>query len=140
MAKITATELQRILLVEDETDIQIVARLALEALGGFEVEVCASGDQAVAMGLRFRPQLILLDFMMPGMDGRKTFQALGEVPDLAGIPVVFMTARAQLDEVEEYRALGAVDVIIKPFDPMTLADQIRQTWLGLSAAVAQRNS
>lgn len=124
----TTAKLNRVLLVEDEIDIQTVARLALEDIGGFEVEVCASGAQALEIGPGFGPQLILLDFMMPGMDGRSTMQAFGGQPRLAGVPVVFLTARAQLDEVAEYRELGAIDVIVKPFDAMQLPDEIKRIW------------
>ncbi|MEM6793787.1 MAG: response regulator [Acidobacteriota bacterium] len=124
-----SSKLKRILLVEDEVDIQMVARLALEDVGGFEVSVCASGEEALRDGPGFRPQLILLDFMMPGgMDGRLTLEAFRGSEALASVPVIFLTARAQLEEVEEYHRLGAVDVIIKPFDPMTLAEQIETIW------------
>lgn len=128
-----APALERILLVEDEVDIQMVARLALEDIGGFEVEVCESGPVALDSGPEFEPQLILLDFMMPGMDGRKTMEAFREVPGLAGVPVVFLTARAQLNEVQEYRRLGAAEVIVKPFDPMKLADRVQEIWRLLHA-------
>ncbi len=120
--------LRRILLVEDEIDIQMVARLALEDVGGFVVEVCSSGEVALEAGPRFRPQLILLDFMMPGMDGRRSMEAFRKVPGLREVPVAFITARAQLSEVAEYRELGAVDVIVKPFDPMKLADRVLEIW------------
>ncbi|MEM8996920.1 MAG: response regulator [Acidobacteriota bacterium] len=120
--------LKRILLVEDEADIQTVARLALEDIGGFEVAVCASGEEAVERGPAFDPQLILLDYMMPGMDGRGTMEAFRSLPPLRVVPVVFLTARAQLDEVEEYHRLGAIEVIVKPFDPMTLAEQVEEIW------------
>lgn len=121
-------ELRRILLVEDEIDIQMVARLALEDVGGFEVEVCSSGEIAIEQGPKFRPQLILLDFMMPGMDGRRSMEAFRKVPGLREVPVAFITARAQLNEVAEYRELGAIDVIVKPFDPMKLAELVLEIW------------
>jgi two-component system OmpR family response regulator len=121
-------DLRRILLVEDEIDIQMVARLALEDVGGFEVEVCSSGEAALEAGPNFRPQLILLDFMMPGMDGRRSMEAFRKVPGLRDVPVAFITARAQIGEVAEYRELGAVDVIVKPFDPMKLADLVLEIW------------
>ncbi|MEM9553947.1 MAG: response regulator [Acidobacteriota bacterium] len=123
-----ASELQRVLLVEDELDIQTVARMALEDLGGLDVEVCASGEDALVRGPAFRPQLVLLDYMMPGMNGRHTLEAFAAVPALAEVPIVFLTARAQLDEVAEYHRLGAIDVIIKPFDPMSLADEVQAVW------------
>ena len=122
------TPLQRILLAEDERDIQMVAAMALEELGGFEVAVCSSGREALERYPDFEPDLVLLDVMMPELDGPGTFAALRQQAggDLA--PVVFMTARAQLNELEEYRKSGAIDVIIKPFDPMGLADRVREIW------------
>ncbi len=84
--------LQRILLIEDDADIQAVGRLALEAVGGFTVRVCASGQDALETASAFAPDLILLDVMMPGMDGPTTFAALRAQPATAHIPIVFMTA------------------------------------------------
>lgn len=121
--------LERILYIEDEADIQAVARLALEALGGFVVETCSSGRDGVARASACAPDLILLDVMMPDMDGPATLLALRQVPGLASVPVVFMTAKVQAQELAHYRALGAVAVIAKPFDPMTLAAQVREIWL-----------
>lgn len=120
--------LQRILCVEDEPDIQAVARMALELVGGFQVLVCGSGEQALSEAQAFAPDLILLDVMMPGMDGPGTLQALRALPDVATVPVAFMTAKVQPDEVAHYRSLGALDVIAKPFDPMTLSAQVRAIW------------
>jgi CheY-like chemotaxis protein len=120
--------LQRILCVEDEPDIQAVARMALELVGGFEVQVCSSGDEALREVRTFGPDLVLLDVMMPGMDGPSTLKALHALPGLATLPVVFMTAKVQPSEVAQYRALGALDVIAKPFDPMKLSDQVRAIW------------
>lgn len=121
-------ELNRILYVEDEPDIQMVAKLALEMVGGFAVKICSSGQEAVSDAVAFNPDLVLLDVMMPGMDGPATLQALRGLPELNGTPVVFMTAKVQPQEVEHYKSLGAVDVIAKPFDPMTLATQVRAAW------------
>lgn len=120
--------LQRILYVEDEADIRQVAQLALEAVGGFTVKLCASGEEAINEAAAFAPDMILLDVMMPGMDGPSTLAALREQPALATVPVAFMTAKVQPSEVEHYRSLGARDVIAKPFDPMTLAEQVRTVW------------
>ncbi|WP_404360312.1 response regulator [Methylotuvimicrobium sp. KM1] len=119
---------QRILYVEDEPDIQTVAKLALEMVGGFTVKTCSSGEEALAEAADFMPDLILLDVMMPGMDGPTTFNRLREQPIIAEIPIIFMTAKIQPSEIADYRSLGAIDVIAKPFDPMTLADQIRIIW------------
>ncbi|SDI21207.1 Response regulator receiver domain-containing protein [Pseudomonas benzenivorans] len=121
-------ELTRILHVEDDPSIQAVARVALEAVGGFTVLSCASGQEALERIQGFAPDFILLDVMMPGMDGPQTLEKLGERLDLRQIPVVFMTAKVQPAEIEHYRSLGARDVIIKPFDPMQLAAQVRQIW------------
>lgn len=123
--------LSRILFVEDDSDIQIVASLALESLGGFRVLACASGAEALARFAEFSPDLVLLDVMMPGMDGPATLEALRRLPGGSTTPVVFMTARVQAHEVARYKALGAVEVISKPFDPMRLAATVRDIWSAL---------
>jgi len=123
----TMPKLERILLVEDDLDIQMVASMALEDLGGFLVEVCNSGLEALEKAPLFNPQLILLDVMMPDLDGLGTLVALGKL-SIPRPPVVFMTARAQPNEVEQYRQSGAIDVIVKPFDPMQLADTVLEIW------------
>ncbi len=121
-------ELKNILYVEDEPDIQAVARLALEAVGGFSVTICSSGAEAVKLAPELRPDLILLDVMMPGMDGVNTLRALRDIPETAATPVIFMTAKAQQSEIRDFRELGALDVIAKPFDPMALSDQVRRIY------------
>lgn len=126
--KMADQALQRILYVEDEPDIQMVARIALETVGGFKLLVCGSGQDAVAAAPAFTPDLILLDVMMPGLDGPATLAALRRLPGLEETPVVFMTAKVQANEVARYRQLGALDVIAKPFDPMTLAATVRAIW------------
>jgi PleD family two-component response regulator len=120
--------LNRILIVEDEPDIQAIAQLALEAVGGFTVQLCSSGPEALEVAPVFQPDLILLDVMMPGMNGLMTLQALRELPSMANTPVMFITAKIQPQEVALYRDLGALDVIAKPFDPMTLAATINTSW------------
>ncbi len=122
------TALERILCVDDDNDIRMIARMALEAVGGFTVEDCSSGAAALDAAPGFGPDLILLDVMMPGMDGPSTLKALRGIPGLGSIPVVFMTAKAMRAEVELYPKLGAAAVISKPFDPMTLSDQLRAIW------------
>ncbi|MEX6502033.1 response regulator [Pseudomonas zhanjiangensis] len=121
-------ELNRILHVEDDPSIQAVAKVALEAVGGFTVLSCSSGQEALDQVQGFAPDFILLDVMMPGMDGPQTLAKLGERLDIGQIPVAFMTAKVQPNEIEHYRSLGALDVIIKPFDPMQLATQVREIW------------
>ncbi|TWI77489.1 response regulator receiver domain-containing protein [Desulfobotulus alkaliphilus] len=120
--------LQRIAYVEDETDIQEVAKMALELVGGFSVAVFSSGQEAVEKMAAFAPQLILLDVMMPGLDGPATLKLLREQESLKDVPAIFMTAKVQTHEVSRYKELGAVSVIAKPFDPMTLADQLKGIW------------
>ncbi len=121
-------ELKRILHVEDDRSIQAVAKLALETLGGFEVLSCLSGQEALDQVQGFNPDFILLDGMMPGMDGPATLSKLRELVDIEQVPVAFMTAKVQPQEIEQYRQLGAREVIVKPFDPMTLAAQVRSIW------------
>jgi len=120
--------LKRILYVEDDPDIQTVAKMALEMVGGFTVKICSSGEEALCEAAEFKPDLILLDVMMPGMDGLETLRCLRENVEVADVPVVFLSAKVQPSEVEHYTALGARDVIAKPFDPMTLADSVRTIW------------
>ena len=120
--------LKKILYVEDEADIRTVAEVALESVGGLEVLMCPSGAEAIEKGAAFGPDLILLDVMMPGMDGPDTLEALAKIPGLENTPAIFLTAKALPAEIKRYRELGALDVIAKPFDPMTLADQVREIW------------
>jgi two-component system OmpR family response regulator len=120
--------LQRILYVEDEPDIQAVARLALEAVGGYTVDIASSGEAALSSVASVQPDLLLLDVMMPGMDGPATLRALRALPVAADLPAIFMTARVQPHEVAALMAEGAIGVIAKPFDPMQLAQQVRQLW------------
>ena len=123
-----AKPLTHILYIDDEPDLREVATLALEAVGGFDVVACASGAEGLAAAAARPPDLFLLDVMMPGMDGPATLRALRAEPKLASIPAVFMTAKAQRDEVAELLALGAAAVVAKPFDPMRLSDQLREIW------------
>lgn len=121
-------ELQKILYVEDDPDIAAIAQLALETVGGFKVLVCDHGRAALAAAPSFRPDLFLLDVMMPDMDGPSVLAALRDIPDIGQQPAIFMTAKVQPGEVARYRDLGAIGVISKPFDPMKVADQIRELW------------
>jgi CheY-like chemotaxis protein len=120
--------LERILLVEDDADIRTVAEMALRMVGGFEVHASASGQEALDAAAAFAPHLVLLDVMMPGMDGPEVLARLKLRADTARVPVIFLTAKAQPEEIERLRALGALAVIAKPFDPMTLAGQVRAAW------------
>lgn len=123
------THLKRILLVEDEPNLRTVARLALEAVGGFTVCTCSSGEEALEQAPDFTPDLVLLDVGMPGLDGPATLEALRRLPGLGHTPVIFMSTEAHPHKVATYRGMGALDVIPKPFDPMTLADTVKETWI-----------
>ncbi len=122
------TSLQRIMLVEDEPDIQLIARLALEAIGGFTLAVCDSARHALEVAPSWSPDLIMLDVMMPGIDGVTTFKKMQENPQLAKVPIIFMTAKARSSEVIIYKEMGALGVVAKPFDPMTLAEKVKAIW------------
>ncbi|ALP53538.1 hypothetical protein Tel_10535 [Candidatus Tenderia electrophaga] len=120
--------LNKILYVEDEPDIQAVARIALESVGGFELQVCSGGEEAIRTAAGFAPDLLLLDVMMPGMDGPTTLARLRKLEGLEDTPALFMTAKVQPQEIEHFKSLGAIEVIAKPFDPMSLADKLRRVW------------
>ncbi len=121
-------ELTRILYVEDDPDIQAIAMMVLETISGFVVEACSCGSEALQKAVAFNPDLILLDVMMPGMDGPETLKGLRGFSELEKTPVVFMTAKVQPQEVQAYLGMGAAGVIAKPFDPMTLAQELRDIW------------
>lgn len=124
----TAHTLRRILVVEDEDDIRTITRISLETVGGFEVTCCSSGEEALQVVPRLSPDLILLDVMMPGQDGPSTLLALRAQLGEALPPIIFMTAWVQTTELAQLRALGALTVISKPFDPMTLATTLQRIW------------
>ena len=121
-------KLERVLCVEDEEDIRKIEVIALESLGGLKVRACGSGAEAIKEAPDFSPQIILLDVMMPGMDGPTALKSLRTIPGLEETPVVFVTAKVHPDEIKYYLDMGAVDVICKPFDPTTLAAQLRAIW------------
>lgn len=118
----------KILYVDDEADIRTIVQFAFEDEEGFELKVCASGQEALDTVADYRPALVLLDVMMPVMDGPTTLQRLHVQPGLAQLPIAFVTAKVQPQEVAHLKSLGAVDVIAKPFDPMALADHVRSLW------------
>jgi CheY-like chemotaxis protein len=111
--------------VEDDADIREIAKMSLDLSGEFEVIQCECGEDALEQVKDYTPDVILLDMMMPGMTGRQTLAEMHKLPHMADVPAIFMTARAQHAEIEELRNVGAADVISKPFDPMSLADQIK---------------
>jgi len=121
--------LSHIMCVDDEQDILQVAKLALEVVGGFRVSLSHGSRDAVEMAMRECPDLILLDVMMPEMDGPATLDRLRREGGAASAtPVIFMTAKARPDEIKSFLALGAIGVISKPFDPMKLSEQVGVMW------------
>lgn len=120
--------LRRILYVDDESDIQEIVGMALELLGNVEVKTCGSGREALDIVDSFAPDIILLDVMMPEMDGPTTLEALKRHPRFSRTPVVFVTAKAHARELERFRELGAADVIAKPLDPMKLGEHVKRIW------------
>ena len=120
--------LKLVLYVEDDPDIQVVAQMALEVVGGLTLRMCSSGQEALDAAAQCTPDLLLLDVVMPGMDGPSALAALRKLPNTATTPAIFMTAKVQAAEVAHYKTLGALGVIAKPFDPMSLAQQVRTLW------------
>lgn len=116
----------KVLIVDDEADIRRIGELSLQSVGGWDVVLAESGAKGVEAARAHRPDLILMDMMMPEMDGLTTLRLLREDPDLGRTPVVFMTAKVQRNEVERYLQAGALGVVHKPFDPMTLPDEIKK--------------
>lgn len=121
-------KLERVLYAEDEPNIQKVAKMALEMVGGFQALICDDGAQALAQVQAFAPDLILLDVMMPNLDGPQTLQALRRDPATASIPVFFLTAQTRPEEIQALQAQGVQGVLAKPFNPMTLATQVQALW------------
>lgn len=114
----------RILIIDDEDDIREVAALSLESVAGWEVIVAGSGPQGVARAIEYQPDAILLDVMMPGMDGPTAFRELRKHPATAKIPVLLLTAKVQSSDQRRFAELGVDGVLLKPFDPLTLHTQI----------------
>ena len=115
----------KVLIIDDDADIRFIAGLSLSRLGGMEVVEAASGAEGVRKAQDEKPDVILLDMMMPVMDGSATLAALRSQPATAVTPVIFLTAKAMRVEIERLRALGAAGVLIKPFDPRTLPGDVR---------------
>lgn len=118
----------KILLVDDEADIRKVAQLSLTAIGKFVTVTASSARQAIEMAATEQPDLILMDMMMPEMDGLSALAELSVTAGVSAIPVVFFTAKVQQQEIDHYMRVGAVGVVEKPFDPLALPDQIRRIY------------
>ena len=126
-----AHALSRICYVEDDEDIQKIVRMSLERVGKMTVEIVSDPMAAIERMIAFKPELVMLDWMMPGMDGPTLFRKMKEVPETQALPVVFITAKASTRELEELRSLGAAGTISKPFSPKDLPDQLRAIWKDL---------
>jgi CheY-like chemotaxis protein len=118
-------KIAKIMIVDDDDDIRVVTAFAARRIGNWEVVSAASGEEALALARSEQPDVILLDVMMPLMDGPTTLAKLREDPSTAGIPVIFLTAKVQQHEIEDHLACGARGVIRKPFDATALPDEIR---------------
>lgn len=115
---------QHILLIDDEDDIREVATISLQAIGGWRVSSATGGSEGIAIARAERPDVVLLDVMMPDIDGPATLQRLQADPQTRAIPVIFLTAKAHSADRRCFGQLGASGVLTKPFDPLTLSDQI----------------
>jgi two-component system, OmpR family, response regulator len=123
-----SVELRHIVCVDDDDDILEVTKLCLESIGGFRVTCFGSGATIVSVIESEKPDLILLDVMMPELDGPSTLKLLQQGTAPPHVPVIFMTARVQPAEVSDYLNLGAVGVVAKPFDPMQISAQVASIW------------
>lgn len=113
-----------VLFVDDDLNIRTIAKIAMDGLTSWQVELAESGYEALQKALRVVPDLILLDVMMPRLDGKETLEKLRDNDILKKVPIIFVTAKVQVNEIEQYMDLGAAGVITKPFDPMIFADLI----------------
>ncbi len=119
--------MRRILIIDDEDDIREVAALSLESVAGWDVMMASSGAEGIREAVKQQPDAILMDVMMPGMDGPTTFREMQKTPEIAHIPVVLLTAKVQGVDQRRFAGLGVAGVLFKPFDPLTLAEQMAQT-------------
>lgn len=116
--------MRRILIIDDEDDIREVAALSLESVAGWTVSTASCGADGIKAALAELPDAILMDVMMPAMDGPTTFKEMQKSPELAHIPVILLTAKVQGVDQRRFAGLGVAAVLFKPFDPLTLADQM----------------
>lgn len=123
-----AENLTKIMYVEDEEYLRQIVEMALERVGGFNITTCASGTDALALLDEVQPDLILLDVRLPGMTGQALLTEIRKRDDFKATPVIYVTASVMYEELDEYRNSDAIDVISRPFDPMTLSDRIREVW------------
>jgi len=124
--------LSKVCYVEDDEDIQRIVRMSLERIGKMRVEIISDPTTAIDAILAFKPDLVLLDWMMPVIDGPTLFGQMRQRPELHDVPVVFITAKASQRELDELRKMGAAGVLSKPFSPKDLPDQLRTIWRNLA--------
>jgi CheY-like chemotaxis protein len=116
------------MLADDEPDILEISKIALETIGGYEVAVCTSGKELLEQLTAFEPDLIVVDVLMPDLTGPQVLEELRRVPEYATTPVIYLTGVMQREGEDNLRTTGVVDIILKPFDPMTLADRLEGIW------------
>ena len=116
--------MRRILIIDDEDDIREVAALSLEATAGWQILTASSGAEGISIASTQKPDAILMDVMMPGVDGPTTFRNMQQIPAVSNIPVLLLTAKVQGVDQRRFADLGVAAVLLKPFDPLTLAQQI----------------
>lgn len=120
--------LTKILVIDDDRDSLTIAKYSLEGLKGVTIHTADSGEAGIQEALTFKPDLILLDYRMPKMDGMATLKAIRNLPQIASIPVVFFTASVQRDEIDTFTGAGAIDIITKPFDAISLPPLVLKIW------------
>lgn len=120
--------LKKILYVEDQKDIQLIVQVALESISNYDLTICSGGEEALTIVSELSPDLLLLDVMMPDMDGPTLLAEIRKREDLKKIPVIFITAKVLPNEIDALMSLGALSVIEKPFNPVTLGNNIQAIW------------
>jgi CheY-like chemotaxis protein len=123
-----------ILYVDDDPDVCVVVQIALCRIAGMDVTTAGSGEEAIELAHELRPDLIVMDVMMPGMDGPTTYKRIRESPAIKSIPVIFMTAKVLPSEVARFLSLGAIGVVAKPFDPLRLGEELAKIWTDADVA------
>jgi CheY-like chemotaxis protein len=121
-------QLKRIMYVDDDPDLQDIVRLSLETRGGFTVTCCDSGNQALEEIAAFKPDLVILDMVLPGMNGLQLLERMRKLRGTPSIPVIFLTSKISPHHMEEYKELGVIGVINKPLNPLELRHQLREIW------------
>lgn len=124
----TIPKLGKILYIEDEPDVQNIVLMALEDIGGYEMKICGSGKEAFETIKTYKPDLFLVDVMLPDMDGPTVLKKIKENPELEKVPAVFITAKTELQELVEFKSLNVLGIIRKPFDPIAISETISSLW------------